>query len=175
MAEGIIIAGFATYGKSFLGKKYRNVIDLESSDYKHNNTNLKNVPIEARKGTKREINKEWPNNYYKAIKESVKKYDVVLVQLKPELFDYFDKNNIKYSIAYPNINNWEDVRIKCINRGNNENFIKVLKSVFIPFYEDCLQRNYENLYIINKNETLESVLIENNIILKESVEMNKEN
>ena len=33
-------------------------------------------------------------------------YDVVLVQLKPEHFDYFDKHNIKYSIAYPNINNW---------------------------------------------------------------------
>lgn len=91
---------------------------------------------------------------------------MVLVQLKPELFNYFDKNNIKYSIAYPNINNWEDVRKKCINRGNNENFIRKLKEVFIPFYEDSLKRNYENLYIINENETLEKVLIENNILLK---------
>ncbi|MCI8291024.1 MAG: hypothetical protein HFJ25_02040 [Clostridia bacterium] len=168
MAQGTIIAGFATCGKSFLGKKYSNVIDLESSNYKHDNTNLKDIPVEARKGTKREINKDWPNNYYKAISEATKKYDVVLVQLKPEHFDYFDKNNIKYSIAYPNINNWEDVMKKCINRGNNENFIKRLKSVFIPFYEDALQRNYENLYIINKNETLESVLIKNNIELKRS-------
>lgn len=164
--KGIIIAGFATCGKSFLGKKYSNVIDLESSNYKHNNTNIENVPVEARKGTKREINKEWPDNYYKAINKAVKIYDVVLVQLIPEHFDYFDKNNIKYSIAYPNINNWEDVKRKCINRGNNENFIKGLKNVFVPFYEDCLQRNYENLYIINENETLEKVLIENNIELK---------
>jgi len=166
MARGIIIAGFATCGKSFIGKKYSNVIDLESSDFKHNNASLENVPIEARKGTKREVNKDWPNNYYKAIMEAVKIYDVVLVQLKPEHFDYFDKNNIKYSIAYPNINNWEDVKKKCINRGNNEKFIRRLKSVFVPFYEDCLKRNYENLYIINENETLESVLIENNIELK---------
>lgn len=166
MPKGIIIAGFATCGKSILGKKYSNVIDLESSNYKHNNTDIKDVSIEIRKGTNREINKEWPNNYYKAISEAVKKYDVVLVQLKPEHFDFFDKNNIKYSIAYPNINNWEDVRKKCINRGNNENFIKKLKNVFIPFYEDCLKRNYENLYIINENETLESVLIKNNIELR---------
>ena len=164
MARGIIIAVFATCGKSFLGKKYSNVIDLESSNYKYNN--IKNVSVEARKGTNREINKEWPDNYYKAISKAVKKYDVVLVQLKPEHFDYFDKNNIKYSIAYPNINNWEEVRKKCINRGNNENFIKKLKEVFIPFYEDSLQRNYENLYIINANETLEEVLISNNIELK---------
>lgn len=166
MAEGIIIAGFATCGKSVLSKKYSNVIDLESSNYKHNNSNLENVPVEARKGTKMEINKEWPDNYYKAISEAVKKYDVVLVQLRPEHFDYFDKNNIKYSIAYPNINNWEEVRRKCINRGNNENFIKTLKKVFILYYEDALQRDYENFYIINENETLESVLMANNIKLR---------
>ncbi len=166
MAKGILIAGFATCGKSVLGKKYTNVIDLESSNYKYCTTNLENVSVEERKGTKREVKQEWPDNYYKAIKEAMKKYDVVLVQLKPEHLDYFDKNNIKYSIAYPNIDNWEDVKKKCINRGNNKDFIRRLKNVFIPFYEDCLQRKYENLYIINKNETLESVLIENNIVLK---------
>lgn len=166
MAQGIIIAGFATCGKSVLGKKYSNVIDLESSNYKYNNTNVKNLSVEARKGTNREINKEWPDNYYKAINEAVKKYDVVLVQLKPELLDYFDKNNIKYSIAYPNINNWEAIRKKCVNRGNNENFISRLKEVFIPYYEDSLQRNYEKLFIINNDENLESVLIKNNIELR---------
>ena len=166
MAKGIIISGFATCGKSVLGKKYSNVIDLESSNYKHINTNLENVPVEARKGTKRELNKQWPDNYYKAIREAIKKYDVVLVQLTPDHLDYFEEHNIKYSIAYPNLNNWEDVEKKCINRGNNENFIRRLKNVFVPFYEDCLQRNYENLYIINENETLESVLLDNNIELK---------
>lgn len=165
MPKGIIIAGFATCGKTVLGKKYSNVIDLESSNYQYNNINL-NIPVEERKGTNREINQEWPNNYYKAIKEATEKYDVILVQLKTEHLDYFDKNNIKYSIAYPNINNWEDVKKKCVNRGNNENFIKKLKRVFIPFYEDVLKRNYEQLYIINTNETLESVLIENNIELR---------
>ena len=166
MANGIIIAGFATCGKSVLGRKYSNVIDLESSNYKHTNTNIKNVSVEARKGTNREINEKWPDNYYQAINEAVKKYDIVLVQLKPEHFDYFDKNNIKYSIAYPSINNWEDVKRKCINRGNNEKFIKRLKEVFIPYYEDSLNRNYEKLYIINKNETLESILIDNQILLR---------
>lgn len=126
------------------------------------------MSVETRKGTKREVNKEWPNNYYKAIQKAIKIYDIVLVQLKPEHFNYFDKNNIKYSIAYPNINNWENVERKCITRGNNENFIRKLKDVFVSFYKDCLQRNYENLYIINENETLESILLKNNIQLKRS-------
>ena len=166
MSKGIIIAGFATCGKSVLGRKYSNVIDLESSNYKYNTAGLENVPVEMRKGTKRELNKDWPYNYYEAIKEAVKKYDVVCVQLTPEHLDYFDQNNIKYCIAYPNIDNWDKVEKKCINRGNNESFIRGLKDAFIPFYQDVLQRNCENLYIINANETLESLLIENNITLK---------
>ena len=150
-----------------LGRKYKNVIDLESSNYKHIN-DLENVPVEMRKGTKREINQEWPENYYRAINDAINKYDVVLVQLKPEHLDYFDKKDIRYSIAYPDINDWETVEMKCIDRGNNPNFIKRLKEVFIPYYEDVMRRNYETLYIIGKNETLESVLIKNNFNLKGS-------
>lgn len=46
MPKGIIISAFATCGKSFLGKKYSNVIDLESSNYKHDNQGLENIPVE---------------------------------------------------------------------------------------------------------------------------------
>lgn len=161
---GIIISAFATCGKSILGKKYKNVIDLESSPFK--NIMRDDLSVEEQKGTKREINPLWPQNYYDAIIEAIKQYDIVLVQLKPEHFDYFDKHNIKYSIAYPNINNWEEVEKRCIERGNNEAFIKRLKEVFIPFYEDSLKRNYEKLYILNEKETLEDILI------KEHIELN---
>lgn len=47
---------------------------------------------------------------------------------------------------------------RCIERGNNIDFIKGLKNVFIPFYEDAIKRNYDKLYILNGNETLEDVL-----------------
>ncbi len=160
---GIIIAAFATCGKSILGKKYRNIIDLESSPFK--NIMRTDLSVEEQKGTKRELNPLWPQNYYDAILEAEKKYDIVLVQLKPEHFDYFDKNNIKYSIAYPNLDNWEEVEKRCIERGNNEKFIIRLKEVFVPFYEDAIKRNYEKLYILNGNETLEAVLKKNNINL----------
>ena len=159
----IIIAAFATCGKSVLGKKYKNVLDLESSPYK--NIMRNDLSVEEQKGTKRELNPLWPQNYYDAIMDAVDKYDVVLVQLKPEHFDYFDKHNIKYSIAYPNINNWDEVEKRCIERGNNEFFIKRLKEVFIPFYEDSTKRNYEKLYILNNKETLEECLLNDNIDL----------
>ena len=159
---GIIIAAFATCGKSVLGKKYSNIKDLESSPFK--SIMREDLSIEEQKGTKREINPMWPQNYYNAINEAIKKYDIVLVQLKPEHFDYFDKHNIKYSIAYPNINNWKEVEKRCIERGNNEAFIKRLNEVFIPYYEDSIKRNYEKLYILNDNETLEDVLKNDGLI-----------
>ena len=159
---GIIIAGFATCGKSILGKKYNNIIDLESSPYK--NIMRDDIPVEEQKGTIRELNPKWPQNYYDAIEEAIKQYDVVLVQLKPEHFDYFDKNNMKYSIAYPNINNWNEVEKRCIERGNNDTFIKRLKEVFIPYYEDSIKRNYDKLYILDGNETLEDILKKDGII-----------
>ena len=160
----IIIAGFATCGKSVLGRKYKNVIDLESSPFKHKWIDT-NLTTEQLKGTKREINEEWPQNYYEAIKEACKKYDIVLVQLKPEHFDYFDENHIRYSIAYPNINNWNIVEKRCIERGNNETFITRLKQVFKPYYNDSLKRKYEKMYILNDNQILEDLLINDNIKL----------
>ena len=53
---------------------------------------------------------------------------------------------------------------RCIARGNNENFIRRLKQVFIPYYEDSTNRNYNKLYILNDKETLEDVLKRENII-----------
>ena len=159
---GIIIAGFAMCGKSILGKKYSNIKDLESSPYK--SIMREDLSVEEQKGTKREINPMWPQNYYDAILKATNQYDIVLVQLKPEHFDYFDKHNIKYSIVYPNINNWNVVEKRCIERGNNEAFIKRLKEVFIPYYEDSLKRNYEKLYILKDNETLEDILKKENLI-----------
>lgn len=167
MAKGIIIAAFATCGKTYLGKKYSNVIDLESSNYKFDNKEISNIPTEERKGTSRKINADWPNNYYEAIIDAQEKYDIVLVQLKPEHFDYFDKHNIKYSIVYPNMNNWNEVEKRCINRNNNEAFIARLREVFEPYYEDSINRNYEKLYILDNDMTLEDVLINDNFYLKE--------
>ena len=166
MCKGIIISAFATCGKTYLGKKYKNVIDLESSNYKFDNSDLANIPSEERKGTKRKLNSNWPENYYNAIVDATNKYDIVLVQLKPENFDYFDKHNIRYSIAYPNLNNFEEIKRRCINRNNNKDFINRLWEVFVPYYEDSIKRNYEKLYILNDDMTLEDCLLEDGICLE---------
>ena len=59
---GIFIYAFTATGKTELNKKYKNVIDMESTKYKY----IGKVD-ETSKSTPREINKEWPNNYFKAL------------------------------------------------------------------------------------------------------------
>ena len=65
------------------------------------------------------------------------------------------------------MNNWNEVEKRCINRNNNEAFIARLREVFEPYYEDSINRNYEKLYILDNDMTLEDVLINDNFYLKE--------
>lgn len=53
MSKGIIVAGFGAIGKTTLGNKYDNVIDMESGYYQWDNTGFENIPYEQRKGKKR--------------------------------------------------------------------------------------------------------------------------
>ena len=68
MSKGIIVAGFGAIGKTTLGNKYDNIIDMESGYYQWDNTGFESIPYEQRKGKKeRPKNKDWPTNYHHAV------------------------------------------------------------------------------------------------------------
>jgi len=162
---GIIIAGFATVGKTYLASKYNNIIDMESGNFKYDYTGYENIPYEQRKGMPdRKLNVEWPTNYYKAIEDAKSKYDVIFVQLHPLHLDYFDKNNIEYYIAYPSLDEWDYVEQKCINRGNNSEWIKRLKNVFEDYYEVSKKSNSKEILVVSKEKSLEEILKDMNYI-----------
>lgn len=162
---GVIIAGFATIGKTFLSKKYTNIIDLESSCYKYDYSNYKDYDFEKLKGTPDRIrNSEWPDNYYQAMKEAQKKYDVVFVQLNPQHLNFFDKSNMEYYIIYPSLNSWEWVKNRSIKRGNNEKWLARLKEVFEEYYIVSKESNCKKMFIVDEQTSLEDVLKENNFI-----------
>lgn len=165
MKKGIIIAGFATVGKTFLSQKYKNILDLESSPYKYDYSGYEKNNYEKLKGTSdRKENKEWPYNYYNAIKEEQNNYDIIFVQLNLQHLEYFDKNKIEYYIVYPSLDSWEWVKQRSINRGNNEKYINKLKDVFEEYYIASKKSNCKEIFFVDEQTSLEDILKEKKFI-----------
>ena len=130
--KGILIAGFGAIGKTTLTQKYDNMIDLESSNFKYIiDDNLKKIDVEKRKGLNiRKLNPLFPNNYYNAIIDSMKKYDYVLISMHNEIIDLLEKNNIDYYVVYPDEEMLDEIIYRCKKRGNNDSFLNGIKEAY---------------------------------------------
>lgn len=167
----IIIAGFAGIGKTFLAKKYKNVVDLESSRFVYDYTDIPHADYEKLKGTKnRTLNKNFPENYIKAIKESEKKYDVICIWLKLEMLPLYEKNKIDYTICYPSEKAFEKYKNLYIQRGNNNGWIQHALEAY-PKYVAALKDNKHPKIILEENENLEEYLLKNGYKLIKDEEM----
>lgn len=159
MSKGIIVAGFGAIGKTTLEKKYNNVIDLECGYYKWINIGFENIPYEKRKGkNERMPNPEWPENYFKAILESQKKFDIVLTSMHWILLEFLEYNKIEYYIAYPTLDSEEVLVNRCVNRGNNDLFIDKLVINFRNWRCKLSNYNPRKIIYIGKDEYLEDSL-----------------
>lgn len=167
---GKIIAAFAGVGKSYVGDKYNNILDLESTYYKWLEDGVAHLTEEERKGNKnRVLNPEWPQNYIAEILKQKDNYDIVLIQLShvrlknQEIFEYFDANNIEYYVARPNMSGWLAIEQRLRNRGNTEEFVGQVRDNFKIFIEEFSKDKYKQI-IIEDGEFLEDALIKNDLI-----------
>ena len=109
----MVIAGFAGVGKTTLAKKYKNVIDLESSPYKYDHSMYDNIDYEKLKGNKdRTRNANFPQNYIDAVNQAKLNYDVVLVWLCDEIMELYKQSGIDFIVCYPSIASFEDYKQK---------------------------------------------------------------
>ena len=152
---GIFIYAFTATGKSSISKKYSNVIDMESTLYKYVDSLYED---ESKKGTDRKLNKDWPNNYFKALEEIKDKYDYILIS--DEICDdYLRTNNYEYWWIYPSRNLKEEYLDRCKKRGNNEKFIYWYSKLWDSWIDKCENDNYATKHIkLNSNQYLEDVL-----------------
>ena len=158
-----IIAGFGGVGKTTLAKKYKNVLDLESTPYKYLIENYGNYDAEAVKGqgiAKKELNPDFPDNYVAAIQENIGKYDYILVWCHPEQsLPHLDKAGIDYEIFLPTREALDEYRQRFINRGNSEEYVNRVSSK--EGYDKRLpqwQATGKPIIYLEAGETLESYL-----------------
>ena len=160
MKNGIVIAGFAGIGKTTLAKKYKNVIDVESSPYKYDYSNMGTFDVEKMKGKNgRIINSEFPLNYINAIKKAQKEYDIVLVWIHPEeILPFYDKYGIDYYLCFPSREALAEYEERFINRGNTREYInKVLKD-YDKRYNQFTNNSHKKVEL-SIGETLEDALL----------------
>lgn len=158
---GVFIFAFTATGKSTLATKYKNVIDMESTLYKYIDNYLED---ESLKSTPRKLNKEWPINYFKALKEAKDKYDYILIA-DEVCKDFIINNKFEYWYVYPKRELKKEYLNRCKNRGNNEEFIYWYSKLWNEWIEKCEEDNYASKKIeLSSNEFLEDVLP--NLILK---------
>lgn len=166
MHKGIVIASFAGVGKTTLAKKYKNVIDIESSPYKWDYKEWDITDLEKLKGMKdRKKNLEFPQNYINEIKMAQIKYDIVLVWIHPEeILPYYDINNIDYYLCFPTKDALKEYKNRYINRGNNKDYInKILNNYDLRYAQ--FKANPHKHIELSLGETLESALIKMGIDL----------
>ncbi len=163
---GIIIAGFGAIGKTYLGEKYANMIDMESGNFRYLNDGFASMPIEKRKGTKlREPNPEWPQNYISQILEARNYYDFVLTSMHSELINFLEENDLPYILVFPEQGLEEEYAKRCYERGNNKIFTEHMISNIKKWAEEKIPFMHpKELILLKKDEYLEDVLKQRNLI-----------
>lgn len=169
MKNGIVIAGFSGIGKTTISKKYSNIIDLDSAEYAYDDSSILNIPFEKRKGMRRKPNRNWPQNYINAIKKAVEKFDIVLVWDRQDIVKEYLKNDIEFSLCYPDEKDLVFYIDRFKSRGNSEEYIKMK----LTQYKDNMIF-FKNLscekIILHNNETLEDYLLKKyELVKKEGV------
>lgn len=163
----LVIAGFAGIGKTILAEKYENVIDLESSPFRWDYSNVAKQDYEKMKGKPNRIpNKNFPQNYFDAIINAQKKYDIICIWLQfQHIIPFCENNNIDFLFCYPSKEAFEDYKKRYLERGNDINWINNVCNYYYRIY-DKLESFKCPKIILNKNETLEDYLLTHDFKLK---------
>lgn len=119
-----------TYATKKLTEEGYKVLDLDSKEYSHSyqaivtstSTNFNSFSTTCNTNFEKNKNPSFPQNYIKAIKEAIGKYDFIFVSTHKEVREDLEKNNIRYSLVYPNYSMKNEWIGRCYLRGDTKEF-----------------------------------------------------
>ena len=146
---GYIIYAFAGVGKTTFCKSNKDCIELEESQYRY----LDDEIGETNKGKEKSINKDFPNNYFRAINECLNKYKYVFVSYNA--LQYCIENNIDYSIILPRVEDKNEYIKRYIARNNSNEFINNLNQNYEAYIRKEKNDKYaEHIIFLDSGEYL---------------------
>lgn len=179
MKNKLLILAYMGTGKTELGYRYNNVIDLDFQDYKYiYDESIKNLPLEQRKGSTslRTENQEYPNNFINAVLTELETNKIVVSPFIEHVFKAIDSEKFKRNakdiriiLVFPMSNNFDEYVDRFKKRGNSEEFILRRKKEFkslIELFDKASNDDYEKI-IIKQKQFLSEALIEYGINLEE--------
>lgn len=170
-----IFATFACLGKTNFSKKYPHLSrDLEISNFRC--LFKSSEDIEGLEPTlEQDVNPHFPQNYLCAIGKNYGKKAIIFIALSPEIMRILDNLGVLYSVIYPEKNMAPEILKRAKDRGNNKDFIKLLRKNLSNNNElnHITSNTRPKRIIIAKNQdTIESILKNDheiqNILLRNS-------
>lgn len=159
-----VFSVFAGLGKTYVGKKYSNVLDLQSSPCRYDYTNVKKEDYERIKEIpNRKVNPNWPNNFIDAIKEASNKYDIILVSSSPDIRELLEQNDIDYTFILPSKDSREILLERYKKRENGKELINLVMGYFDTWSYKKEDYNCP-LVILDKDKYLEDYLKDEKLI-----------
>lgn len=129
-----------TYATKKLTEEGYKVLELDSSEYSHK---YYNFSVDDYK-VKRVKNPSFPQNYIKAIKEAIGEYDFIFISTHREVREELEKNNIRYSLVYPNYSMKNEWVGRCYLRSDSHEFCDKLASNWDQWIKELDNVTYSN-------------------------------
>ena len=120
----LVISAFPGCGKThfFNNNKDKIILDSDSSLFSW-----------IEKGVR---NPDFPENYIKHIKNNIGKVDIILVSSHKVVRDALVENGIEFTLVYPSRDIKKSYIQRYIDRGSDENFIKLLTNKWDEFLDE---------------------------------------
>ena len=160
----MLIAAFAGTGKTTLAKLYpQRFVDFVAMPYKYHLTESgkehSQSEAEASKANFDNIMQvDWPHNYIAAIKDSRSMEKILVIPTDSQVLELLRKENIEYSLYYPQREAKESYRERYVSRGNTDDFLRVFIDGWDRFIDALEADPCDRHVVMQSHEYLSDVI-----------------
>ena len=163
-----IIAAYAGTGKTTLAEMYPELIsDFVCMPYKYYLEPNSEYNEEGKADPNKILHDEWPYNYVRAIKCNLKNNKILLIPSDIFVLSLLRRENIKYTLCYPERNAKKVYRKRYLDRKNTVDFIEIFIDGWDNFIDSFGNDQYADHIVLKSHQFLSDVIDLNSLNCQE--------